>query len=143
MSLIADGLLLVAAFSAALYCRILAVRLRRLGNTDKGLGGAISALTIQVEEMKSVLSQVADTADKRAREVQHLTGQADQAARRLELLLATLHQEQDAAEATPAPVHNARFQGEKPQQSTGHHEERQVSRLLIRQRRSAKPDPVG
>lgn len=95
MSLISDGLLLVAAFSAAFYCRVLATRLRRLGDTDKGLGGAISALTIQVDEMKAALSLVANAAEKRTSEMLDLTSRADRAARRLELLLAALHDEQE------------------------------------------------
>lgn len=93
MSLIADIMLLIAAMAAAFYCRVLAVRLKRLGQTDQGLGGAISALNFQVDEMKSALNSVSKATDQRARTLESLNARGDAAARRLELLLASLHDE--------------------------------------------------
>ena len=94
MALIADGLLLIAALSAAFYCRVLALRLRRLGDTDRGLGGVISTLNTQVEEMKSALGAVAAQSDKRTDDLSDLCLRADLAARRLDLLLAALEAEE-------------------------------------------------
>ena len=56
MSLIADGLLLIAAGSAAVYCAILSRRLSRLSGLDAGLGKAIVSLTSRVDEMKTALA---------------------------------------------------------------------------------------
>lgn len=55
MSFIADGLLLLAATSAAVYCAILSIRLRRLTDTDGSLHAAISTLNAEVDEMKVAL----------------------------------------------------------------------------------------
>jgi len=99
MTFIADILLLVAAFAAAFYCRVLAVRLKRLSNTDRGLGGAITGLSVQVDEMESTLKAVAETADRRAAELSHLTKKAEKTTRRLELLLASLHEYEDQNDA--------------------------------------------
>ncbi len=102
MAFIADVLLLVAAFAAAFYCRVLAVRLKRLSNTDKGLGGAITGLSVQVDEMKSTLKAVAETADRRAVELSYLTDKAEKSTRRLEILLASLHEYEDQNDAQSA-----------------------------------------
>lgn len=91
MSMIADGLLLFAAMTAALYCHLLSRRLKRLGDTDKGLGGVISTLTIQVDQMKAALDGVRTDQARRADELQALSTRAEAAARRLHLQLASLH----------------------------------------------------
>ncbi len=92
MALLADVVLFIAALGAAFYCRMLAVRLRRLSDTDQGLGGAISSLSIQVDEMNAALAGVAETAEQRTRDLDRLTARADRASRRLELVLASLHE---------------------------------------------------
>jgi len=103
MNWIADGMLLVAALTAAFYCRVLAIRLRRLGQTDQGLGGAISHLNHEVEEMKKTLQSVAIETRKQTKELGQKTTKAEAAARRLELLLASLHHAEDVTEH-PKPV---------------------------------------
>jgi hypothetical protein len=57
MSLIADGLLITTALTAAVYCHILARRLRRLADLDTGIGGKISGLDSALEETRAALSQ--------------------------------------------------------------------------------------
>ncbi|NOX41165.1 MAG: hypothetical protein GXP05_11840 [Alphaproteobacteria bacterium] len=139
MTFIADILLLVAAFSAAFYCRVLAVRLKRLSNTDKGLGGAITGLSVQVDEMKSTLKAVAVTADRRAVELSHLTEKAERSTRRLELLLASLHGYEDqndaqrAADNTP-PVLRLSTRDHRPDGADAADAGRSASRLLSRNR---------
>jgi len=95
MALLADLILFFTALGAAFYCRMLAVRLRRLSDTDQGLGGAISSLSIQVDEMNAALAGVAETAEQRTRDLDRLTARADRASRRLELVLASLHETDD------------------------------------------------
>ncbi|MCB1366713.1 MAG: hypothetical protein KDK00_03030 [Rhodobacteraceae bacterium] len=102
MSMIADGLLLFAAMTAALYCHLLSRRLKRLGDTDKGLGGVISTLTIQVDQMKAALDGVRADQARRADELQALSARAEAAARHLHLQLASLHDDPPPA-APPAP----------------------------------------
>ena len=48
MSLIADGLMIAAALVSAIYCHVLAGRLRKLKELDGGVGQAIAALVAQV-----------------------------------------------------------------------------------------------
>jgi len=93
MAVLADILLLIAALSAALYCRVLALRLRRLGDTGKGLGGAISALSVQADEMKATLNGLQGETDRQVARLESAGARADAAARRLELLLAALPDE--------------------------------------------------
>lgn len=99
MAFIADILLFLAALTAALYCRILAQRLKRLGATDKGLGGAISTLSVQVDELQASLKEIRKQTEQREFRLSETTARAEVAARQLELLLASLHR----AEATEGP----------------------------------------
>ena len=84
MDLIADGLLILAALVASLYCWVLSRRLRRLTQLDKGLGAAISSLSEQVEEMQTALAQSKESIEARTTLLANLTKEADQAIRRLD-----------------------------------------------------------
>ncbi|MEL6264416.1 MAG: hypothetical protein AAFR52_02035 [Pseudomonadota bacterium] len=81
MDLIADGLLITTALSAALYCAVLSRRLRRLANTDDGLGGQIAALTGAVEEARNALAGLQEQASG-------LRGQSNAASERVRRELA-------------------------------------------------------
>ncbi|MEM8791498.1 MAG: hypothetical protein AAGE80_07760 [Pseudomonadota bacterium] len=87
MDLIADGLLVLAALAASLYCWVLSRRLRRLTQLDKGLGAAISSLSEQVEEMQTALAQSKEAIETRTTLLSNLTTEADKAAKRLEVAL--------------------------------------------------------
>ncbi|MEM8787756.1 MAG: hypothetical protein AAGE76_05810 [Pseudomonadota bacterium] len=91
MELIADGLLIAGALTAALYCWVLARRLRALRNMDKGLGGAIAGLSERVEQTKASLADTKASTRDISKELSELTARAEIAAGRLELLLSTLH----------------------------------------------------
>ena len=91
MELIADGLLIAAALSAAVYCQVLAGRLRRLRDMDGGVGAAIAALSGQVEEMRAALAAARVASGESAKELSRLAARAEMAAGRLELLLAAVH----------------------------------------------------
>ena len=88
MGFIADSLLIAGAFAATFYCWVLAARLRRLSEMDKGVGAAIAVLNRQIEEVKKTLEQ----ANNQAREMQESTetarAKAELAASRLEMLIA-------------------------------------------------------
>lgn len=101
MELIADGLLLAGTTAAAFYCYILARRVRGLTDLDAGLGGAITALSRQVDDMKSSVDVAKQATGASATELIAMTARAEIAAGRLELLLATLHENTGAAEVIP------------------------------------------
>ena len=100
MDLIADGLLISAACVAALYCHVLARRLRRLGDLDAGLGGAIAALSRQAEELRGAIDSARGAAAESSRELTKRTARAEAAAGRLEILISAMH---DAEVRRPGP----------------------------------------
>lgn len=87
MALIADGMLVLAAMAASLYCWVLSRRLRNLSQLDQGLGAAISSLSQQVEEMETALSASKAAIEERSAELKLLTRGSEQAAKRLENLI--------------------------------------------------------
>lgn len=91
MGLISDVLLVAGALGAAFYCFVLARRLRRFNDLETGMGGAVAVLSAQVDEMTRALSGAQDSAKGSADSLSRLTGQAEEAARRLELMVAALH----------------------------------------------------
>ena len=103
MEFIADGLLLAGTMAATFYCYILARRVRRLTDLDAGLGGAITALSRQVEGMTASVDIAKQVTGASAKELVGMTARAEIAAGRLELLLATLHEstEVDGIEVKP------------------------------------------
>ena len=56
MQLVADGILFIAAVVAALYCMVLSARLRKLMQTEGGLGEAIASMSSQVDELNKALA---------------------------------------------------------------------------------------
>lgn len=91
MALIADALLLAAALTAAVYCHVLAGRLKRLRSLDGGVGQAVAAMSAQVEEMRTALKAAKAASGESTRTLAERTARAEMAAGRLELLLAALH----------------------------------------------------
>ncbi|MEM0947048.1 MAG: hypothetical protein AAGK37_06555 [Pseudomonadota bacterium] len=100
MGLIADILLVAAALGATFYCFILSRRLNRFTDLEKGVGGAIAALSTQVDDMTRTLKSAQGAASASAISLGDLTGKAEDAARRLELLVAAMHDLPDP-QATP------------------------------------------
>ena len=91
MQLIADILLASGAFGAAVYCYILALRLKKLQTLETGMGGAIAVLSAQVDDMTRALEKARGSADNQARSLETLTQRGEGVAARLELLLASMH----------------------------------------------------
>lgn len=107
MTLVADGLMIAAAMVAAVYCLVLSARIRRLRETEGGLGGAIAALSRQVEGMQGALGEAKRVSGASARELRELVARAEMAAGRLELLLAALHDRDGTRPVPAAPFRRA------------------------------------
>lgn len=91
MELIADILLIAGATGAAFYCIVLSRRLNRFNDLEKGVGGAIAVLSAQVDDMTKTLASAQSTAQGSTASLTELTGRAEDVARRLELLVASMH----------------------------------------------------
>ncbi len=100
MDLIADILLIAGAIGAAFYCIVLARRLNRFTDLEKGVGGAIAVLSAQVDDMTKTLEKAQGTANGSTDSLQALTERAEGVAQRLELLVASMH---DLPETAPVP----------------------------------------
>ena len=100
MDLIADILLVAGALGAGFYCFVLARRLSRFNDLENGVGGAVAVLSAQVDDLSKTLSAAQQTAGSSAESLEVLTERAEDAAKRLELLVASMH---DVPEPTPAP----------------------------------------
>ncbi len=113
MDMIADILLVSGALGAGFYCYILARRLSRFNDLENGVGGAVAVLSAQVDDLSRTLDAARTTAGSSTASLEALTDRAETVARRLELLVASMHdlpspdqpasQEDDAA-ASAAPV---------------------------------------
>lgn len=99
MEMIADILLAAGAFGAAVYCFVLATRLRRLQTLESGMGGAIAVLSAQVDDLTRALDKAHGAAEKQVRTLGDLTKRGDETAGKLELILASMH---DLPDPTPA-----------------------------------------
>ena len=91
MTLIADILLIAGALGAAFYCMVLSRRLRRFSDLDKGVGGAVAVLSVQVDDMNRTIKLAEKAAAESAARLNELTARSEDAARRLELMIAALH----------------------------------------------------
>ena len=60
MELIADGLLIVTAMTAGLYCLVLSRRLRRLTDSGNSIGPQIEALDRALDETRAALAETRD-----------------------------------------------------------------------------------
>lgn len=91
MQLVADILLASGAFGAAIYCYVLALRLKKLQTLETGMGGAIAVLSTQVDDMTRALENARIAADRQVKSLEVLTERGEGVAGRLELLLASMH----------------------------------------------------
>ncbi len=98
MELIADILLICGTIAATTYCVVLSRRLSRFTDLEKGVGGAIAVLSTQVDDMTKTLKIAQASAVGSANSLDLLTAKAEAVARRLELLVASMHD-------IPDPVH--------------------------------------
>ena len=94
MALISDVFVFGAAAAAALYCFILSRRIKKLNDLDKGLGGAIASFSANVEQLEQALKTARTATDVSLSELSEICHKSEVSARRLELLLATLDDQQ-------------------------------------------------
>lgn len=127
MDLIADILLVAGSFGAAVYCYVLSTRLKRFTTLESGMGGAIAVLSAQVDDMTVALEQARGAANGSAESLETLTARGEAVARRLELLVASLHDLPDP-KAAPPP---------SPQQDAAPEEDRRLRFVRRRAPRDA------
>jgi len=88
---VADILLIAGALGAGFFCYILARRLNRFNDLEKGVGGAVALLSAQVDELTRTLVTARETSDGSNAALGDLTGRAEVVAQRLELMMASMH----------------------------------------------------
>lgn len=91
MQIISDVLLAAGAFGAAIYCYVLALRLKKFSTLESGMGGAIAVLSAQVDDMTRALDRARTAATGSASSLEALNQRAESVAARLEILLAAMH----------------------------------------------------
>lgn len=91
MALIADILLIAGALGAAFYCVVLSRRLSNFSNLESGVGAAIADLSTKVTDLTTTLETAQQAATASSSSLEQTTERAEDAARRLELLMASLH----------------------------------------------------
>jgi hypothetical protein len=101
MEYIADILLVAGALGAGFYCFILARRLSRFNDLEKGVGGAVALLSSQVDDLTKTLNDAKQVADSSTNSLDGLTVRAEDVAKRLELLVASMHDLPDPVPQTP------------------------------------------
>ena len=104
MDLIADILLIAGAIGVAFYCVVLSRRLNRFNDLEKGVGGAVAMLSAQVDDMTKTLRGAQSTAASSTEGLIAVTTRAENVAKRLELMMASMH---DLPQTMPTPPPNA------------------------------------
>ncbi len=102
MELVADILLVAGALGAGFYCFVLARRLNRFNDLEKGVGGAVAVLSSQVDDLKRSLDAARSTSEGSNEALEKLTSRAEAVSNRLELMMASLHDLPDTKEPKPA-----------------------------------------
>lgn len=110
MELIADFLLGAGALGAGFFCYILARRLNRFNDLEKGVGGAVALLSAQVDDLAKTLIAARELSDGSNSALVDLTGRAETVAQRLELMMASMHDipSGDIQDETPKQTQAAR-----------------------------------
>lgn len=101
MELISDMLLVAGSFGAAIYCYVLSTRLKKFTTLETGMGGAIAVLSAQVDDMTVALENARGAANGSAESLEDLTARGEAVARKLELLVASLHDLPDPRDRRP------------------------------------------
>tara|TARA_R110002072_G_scaffold173882_1_gene328794 strand:- start:1083 stop:1508 length:426 start_codon:yes stop_codon:yes gene_type:complete len=91
MDFLSNIILAAAALGAAVYCFVLSRRLTALSSLEGGMGSAIAVLSAQVDDLTRTLSTAREGAGKTSTSLTEQTARAEAVARRLELLVASMH----------------------------------------------------
>lgn len=89
--MIADIFLAAGALGAALYCFVLSRRLRRFTDLEKGVGGAVAVLSVQVDDLTGILNRAQTAAKTSVDQLDAVSARAEVAHKKLELSIASLH----------------------------------------------------
>jgi hypothetical protein len=122
MDMIADIFLVAGALGAAFYCFVLARRLTRFNDLENGVGGAVAVLSAQVDDLTRTLESAQASAAESATSLGQLTSRAEDAARKLEMLVASLHDlpSKEAPEDDPGLAAAKPFVSRRVAGSRGH-----------------------
>ena len=101
MDLIADLLLAIGAIGAGLYCVILSRKINQFQSLDKGVGGAVAVLSSQVDELNNSMVAAKSVSEESEQALSKMTDRAELIARRLELLMASMHDMPETSSAEP------------------------------------------
>lgn len=91
MDLIADILMIAGTVGVAVYCYVLAGRLKKFSTLESGMGGAIAVLSAQVDDLTRALEKARGAATGSAATLEALTVRSEMVAARLEVMLASMH----------------------------------------------------
>jgi len=101
MSYGSDILLGAGTIGVIIWCVILARRIANINSLDTGVGGAIAVLSAQVDDMTKALTAAQAAAASSGASIVEVTSRAEAISKRLELLVAALH---DLPDDVPAPA---------------------------------------
>ncbi|WP_394180899.1 hypothetical protein [Yoonia maritima] len=101
MTMIADVFLVAGALAAGFYCYVLSRRLRRFTDLEKGVGGAVAVLSVQVDDLTKTLTHAQSTAKSSVEALDAVSARAESAGQRLSLLVASLHDLPEPAPQKP------------------------------------------
>lgn len=104
MELVADILLVAGALGAGLYCFVLARRLNRFNDLEKGVGGAVAVLSAQVDDLTKTLDSARSASDGSNAALEQLTVRAESVAAQLELMMASMHDLPEPVQADAKPA---------------------------------------
>ncbi len=91
METIANIFMAAGSLGAGFYCLVLSRRLRRFTDLEKGVGGAVAVLSAQVDDLTRTLVRAQGSATPSVATLTLVSERAEAAAKRLELLVASLH----------------------------------------------------
>ncbi|PRY77616.1 hypothetical protein CLV80_10599 [Yoonia maritima] len=91
MTMIADIFMIAGSLAAGFYCFVLSRRLRRFTDLEKGVGGAVAALSLRVDDLTKTLTRAQTTAKSSVETLDSVSTRAEAAGQKLELLVASLH----------------------------------------------------
>ena len=92
MSLIADGLLILAGFAAATYCLVLSRRIRRLTNSGEGIGAEIEKLNRSIAEVQEATKRANHAAEEASKKLVEEIRRASTVTAKLEILMRKVKQ---------------------------------------------------
>lgn len=146
VEMISDVLLGFGALGAAVYCVVLARRLKRFNTLENGVGGAVAVLSAQVDDMTRTLDAARKAAGESSRTLTDLTDRAETAARKLELMMASLHDLPEVQAMGSSEAHSLSGKPEAIQDSAWKEAENDVPidrAPMFASRRMAAAEAVG